>query len=522
MTKDISMSYWQNFGSVFTGIGLLGTFLGLVLGLEGVDLSSSDVIVLKEGIGALLKGIYIAFGTSLVGILCALVYGALTKIEQDALSKNILMLAQRVEDMYPRKTIEQWLSDGNRESVEQTKAIKNLAQETAESLGELLDRQLSTGFEELCDKLDAQMKPTFEKLYEAISALNEGGANAIAGAVNEKTGTQLDAFARTLQNMQESMQHSLDSSANVSAQANALLTETMERISISITNGTDEAVKKQQVAADLMNNQTQELVRSLNSSSEQAMANMLNASTVAQQGLNDSVEQTKASAQAILNSLENIVQAQSDLMQKSTESNKKRTDETITMLQQTIQEHSSAVGQSYVAIKDMAMTLEQVLEQVDISGRNLKDSVAPIKEATDSLNLQLRIIQSQTDKLHEEIGKQLNDMAKQGVETKQSISALSSTIDNAQKQALEAWSEYNQGFKGIGDELGSVLDGIADKLTNYNQIMNDGMKTHLSEFDGSVAQATGQLKSVIEELNDMIEDMMRQRMVGSNNNEKKN
>lgn len=584
VTKDINISYWQNFSGTFTGVGILGTFLGLVLGLSGVDLASSDVTVLKEGIGALLNGISVAFGTSLLGISFALGYGYINKRQQDALSESVLVLANRVEKMYPRKNVEQWLSDVNRESVEQTKAIKNLATETAESLAELLDNQLSTGFNELCEQLDAQMRPVFEKLYEAIYALNEGGANAIAGAVNEKTGAQLDAFAQTLQHMQESMQQSLDSSTTISAKASALLTETMEKIGTSITQGTDEAVKKQQAAAESMSNQMQNLVQYFSSSSEQAMMNMLNASTVAQKGLHDSVEQTKTSAnmivdsmenvikkqsdlmqsstennnkridemmnmlqkmikdnseqtmsnmlntsqlvkdslnnsveqtkesaQSIVNSMESVVQKQSNLLQQATESNSKRIDETVSMLQQIIKEHSSVIGQSYIAIKDMALTLEQLLEKLDVSGKNLKDSVSPIQEATDGLKLQLHIIQNNTNKLHEEIGKQLDDMAKQGVESRKLITDLSGTINDAQKQAFEAWSEYNLGFRGIGDELNTVLNSISDKLANYNQIMNDGMKKHLSEFDGEVAQATGQLKSVIEELNDMIEDLIQQR-----------
>ena len=44
--KDINNGFWQNYGNIFTGLGILGTFLGLMIGLAGVDLSSSDVAVL--------------------------------------------------------------------------------------------------------------------------------------------------------------------------------------------------------------------------------------------------------------------------------------------------------------------------------------------------------------------------------------------------------------------------------------------------------------------------------------------
>ena len=57
ITKNIDTTYWKNFGGIFTGIGILGTFLGLTIGLLGVDLTTSDTAALKEGIGNLLSGI---------------------------------------------------------------------------------------------------------------------------------------------------------------------------------------------------------------------------------------------------------------------------------------------------------------------------------------------------------------------------------------------------------------------------------------------------------------------------------
>ena len=74
ITRGMNMSFWQAYGGIFTGLGILGTFLGLTLGLRGLDMTSGDVEVLKGGIVNLLTGVETAFVTSLVGIFCALVY----------------------------------------------------------------------------------------------------------------------------------------------------------------------------------------------------------------------------------------------------------------------------------------------------------------------------------------------------------------------------------------------------------------------------------------------------------------
>lgn len=51
-TRNMNMTFWQGYGGIFTGLGILGTFGGLTFGLNGVDMTSGDIEMLKEGIEA--------------------------------------------------------------------------------------------------------------------------------------------------------------------------------------------------------------------------------------------------------------------------------------------------------------------------------------------------------------------------------------------------------------------------------------------------------------------------------------
>lgn len=538
VVHDVNTSYWQNFGSIYTGVGILGTFLGLVIGLNGVDLTSNDVTKIKDSIGLLLNGISVAFGTSLLGIFFALIYGVADKKIQDCLSDSVDKLSNKIEDMYPRKTIEQWMSDGHHETVEQTKVLKNLGQDMAESLSELLDAQLTAGFEELCENLDRQMKPTFEKLYEAISALNDGGATAIAGAVSEKAGAQLDAFAETLQNMQESMKQSLEVSEKTSAQANVMLTETMRQIGESLKSGTDEAVQKQREAASEISEQMSQMVASFNASSEKAMNNMLQASTAAQQGLSESIETTKNSAEYMSEAMKTMTEKQQAMLNEAAESNnataqhllevfetmsskqkemleemeknsREKMEETILLLRKTISEHNDSIEQHYASIKEMAGTINNVLDKVNSSSDCMEKAAEPVLEASRELKNQLEKVQEQTRILHEETTSQLSKLIEQGHDTDVSLQKLSDTTDKAEQKAIEAWEKYNNGMSSIGQELSNVLDMITEKISNYNQLMNKGMNEQMNLFDKDVATVSSQLKTVIDELGEMVADLLK-------------
>lgn len=72
-TEGMKGGLWSGLAGTFTGIGILGTFIGLTIGLAGVDTSSTGA--LSSSISGLLGGMSTAFVTSIFGIVSAIVFG---------------------------------------------------------------------------------------------------------------------------------------------------------------------------------------------------------------------------------------------------------------------------------------------------------------------------------------------------------------------------------------------------------------------------------------------------------------
>lgn len=70
-------SFCEHTASGLTALGVLGTFIGLIAGLDGFNTASPDTITL--GISMLLSGMSIAFNTSVVGIIASLLFGIIYK-----------------------------------------------------------------------------------------------------------------------------------------------------------------------------------------------------------------------------------------------------------------------------------------------------------------------------------------------------------------------------------------------------------------------------------------------------------
>lgn len=518
--EQLNIGFWQGFGGIFTGAGILGTFLGLTLGLNEVDLSSSDVNVLKDGISNLLTGISFAFFTSLVGIFIALLFGFCHNSITSRLTDDIHKLGSKIDEMYPRLTTEQWLADSFGEHQEQTRTLKNLSQDIAQQLGEVLDTQLSSGFDELCEKLDQQLKPVFDRLYEAINELNNGGASAIAGAMEDKAGQQIAAFASTLQEIQETMKQSVAASQQVSGESNRMLTATMETMRNALTQGAKDAADTQRETVEKLASQVQNIVDALNGSSEKAMGSLITASQSVQEQLMASMNGTRDMTTEIIKGFSSMSAQQQSMMEKSLQGtkeqltsalkgNQKQMEDSLTKFQSILDEHNTAMEQTYNRLQILANAIETLLSEAKTAGNAYRDAAVPIQNASSLLKEQLEKTMEESTQIRNNLSKQIALLSSSNEKTNENMNKLMQCIQEAEQRSAEAWKRYEDNFSSISGELERTTDLITERLGKYNDMMRDGMRSHLSDFDNSIASATGALSSLVEDLNDAVEELTR-------------
>ena len=102
--ESISSKYKLNLKMIDTspgtlvGLGLLGTFLGLTVGIVQFDSSNSDNI--QESIQGLLGGMGTAFSTSLFGMLFSIIFTFFDKRWRNRLSKELFSLTEKLDSYY--------------------------------------------------------------------------------------------------------------------------------------------------------------------------------------------------------------------------------------------------------------------------------------------------------------------------------------------------------------------------------------------------------------------------------------
>ncbi|MBR1606535.1 MAG: EAL domain-containing protein [Clostridia bacterium] len=92
----LGMRSWQSVVSqipgTLTGLGILGTFIGLIIGIQGIGFSSVNAAL--TSVQTLLGGIQVAFYTSIAGVILSLLFNIIHRITWNVMTRNLGMFTE--------------------------------------------------------------------------------------------------------------------------------------------------------------------------------------------------------------------------------------------------------------------------------------------------------------------------------------------------------------------------------------------------------------------------------------------
>ena len=250
--------------NLLTSLGILGTFMGLSRGLSSLNFADSAELV--RGIPDLLGGMRFAFGTSVAGISCSLIFNMLNRISQGSsyraiddfvtsftqlamsrpLDNDVQMIIQNQDRNFMLQGINDTLVDRLAENV--GRSITRAMNPVAESMDRFIvgaTRNQIEGVNQIVSRflteMDRSLGGQFTSLSQTMSALEQNQMRAVQAA-----GTSISAaegIVRNAQSLQEVTAHTLDQFDGYMTQINTV----RER---------DEGFEKR--AAELLNEMRQE------------------------------------------------------------------------------------------------------------------------------------------------------------------------------------------------------------------------------------------------------------------------
>lgn len=195
--------------TALTTLGLLGTFLGLTVGLSGLDLgSTSDE--LRTGIQTLVDGAALGFTASLWGVFMSLVTNVSERWLEGRVLRKVRALQANINHLFRIKSPEQSLSDIALSSSESNEALQVLHEKIGSALQESVQHVGDSTSKAVTDAIQGSLAPIMADLAKRAADQSADVFKEISGQLTASFNEIGISLARELQTSSESMRSTLD------------------------------------------------------------------------------------------------------------------------------------------------------------------------------------------------------------------------------------------------------------------------------------------------------------------------
>lgn len=187
---------------VLTALGILGTFLGLLQGITGLDTGSSEI--LRESITELLDGMSLAFTTSIVGIVSSIFWSWIDRRRYKEYVKVLNDFQIKFSQKFPLANTQGFLYEILELQKEQTEAIKHISTDISLELSKAFDKTINeTLLPGLVESLSSIIEKDILPSIELVSSVVNDFANVA-------TANQTHGMAKIVDKFIENMNNALD------------------------------------------------------------------------------------------------------------------------------------------------------------------------------------------------------------------------------------------------------------------------------------------------------------------------
>lgn len=480
--------------NLLTGIGILGTFIGLAAGVGAAQsgLSSGTPDEITESLQQLLRGASLAFLTSIVGIGCSIVFTLGARRFSGSLTRGVDEWVKSLESCLERTTTEKIAGKQLGQLSEVAGGIKRFntdlvfALETAlgwES-GAVEQARIRVSAGERPERLDAlpkkiaeKLSPDLKSLTKRMDALREERAtdagqmitealSRFTTAMQERTGSQFDEMAGVVADLNRTLEKSADRMAESQRDVREALDLVVRKVTTSMNDSASAMTQALGSSLTAVNNE-------LTDASRKVAANMTDSSNAAAKKLRDAV-----------------VSATQGLTETGVEAASRITGSTKS-LEDAAEQLSSASRRNREVLDDAAAfvkQLNQLRSTIEITHRSISDLAAPIRTAASQ-------IRESTDQTAGALTEASGLVAL--------INEAVDTLGRHEEAVASAWTDYQDRFEGIDESLADVFRQIDDGLSGYCE----QVKRFANELDDKTANTVQQLAAATHELSQSIDDL---------------
>nr|WP_300307855.1 MotA/TolQ/ExbB proton channel family protein [uncultured Anaerostipes sp.] len=200
LTENLSVRFCQILPGLMTAMGILGTFLGLAIGLTNFDFSSSQS--LGESIQIFISGINIAFYTSIYGIVISIYMNSFYNSVEERFEEKLMKLEKCFDKLGMNQSEQSMWARLYEEERSQTRSLDQLNKEFASHLADVLGERLSKSF----NMTNSNIQNLMGQIHERENSALEQMAGSFLKNLNSSIQSDYASMAETVGNLEKNFQ----------------------------------------------------------------------------------------------------------------------------------------------------------------------------------------------------------------------------------------------------------------------------------------------------------------------------
>ena len=483
LEHHLNLRFWNSVPALLVGLGILGTFVGLVWGLipfSGIDFTQSAI---KE----LLSGVSTAFVTSVWGMLTSLVFNWLEKWRISRANRIIANLQRALDQLFTLTTQEEIAIQQEVELEQQTAALKSFSTD-------------------LADKIKIAMEPSLNNLETAVEGLREqkeeSSADAIGKLIKEfqnslsaSTVTQMEELAQTVGAAAQSLKNLPDQMKEMITGVQRQINQTHQLLGATSAEQTDQMKK--------MFGETLEVLKEAN---QDAIAAQSKTADVVNEKMRQIATQTAAESAKAREQMSKQVEQAAAQLSGSVQNAERSVSRILQLLEPQIKAFDKQIDNS----QETLAKGRELLQEMNTSAA----SVGQVIETTKEFSEQLMTGANRLETAGQELKQASSDFNKENKEYLTANRETTRQIQDTLNQSAQVLDDFTQRFKTIDEGLNSIFAEIEQGLTTYATTSRESINDYLKAFSDHLSSAANALAGSVEALGDNVEilnDMIERR-----------
>ncbi|PUE40273.1 anti-phage ZorAB system protein ZorA [Limnohabitans sp. Bal53] len=534
--------FTRHLPGVLTGLGIIGTFAGLLEGLGSFNPATAATAV--SGLGPLMEGVKHAFVASGVAIGCAMAVVFISRLTLAYFYSMVETLTQIIDSLYATGAGEEYLSrlvKASERNEANTSQLKDaLVEDLNKMMTNLVDRQIAAheaATVALGDRIGqgiaTGIAEPMKKFGDAMEANAKGNGQQVEGMLETLlTGFMAkleDTFGGQMRGINEQMQRSMDVMTSVQTSLQSLLTDikaTNEHASNQFSGKLEDAMKQAAENQQLLTDQMRQFVQDF----RKLITEEQNKS---KQTMDDAIMKVLGDVSLGMQNLEKL---RKDAAAEESGRNEKLSDETgklvgglttqvdnlltsiseqVNKTQQNIDAFSQVSTRAIDGMNQGALTMGAAAKRFETAGNSVTEVFKASTGVADKLNTSANSLQAAASAVQK--GFDQYDSTRRTVD--QQVAALMGLIESAKKEAgvstelianirasadslLKAEAESRQHLDSVNEALAVAFKRFGDELVQV-------LKKTITETDRHLSAGTGHLNGVVQEFASAVHRMKK-------------